>query len=519
MGSDTGMASAEYDPQNQVSLNLTSYGSPNQATWGEELRAYERTKRFEVHPRSFEGTEFTIQRGAVSAAERDFNPITQRFRDRRLEQDLRKQEKEMMVEHSNRAQDIQILREQTHNIIHNGSRLNGIEEASSPSKNMKTQSGKWPDTRADYNIISNLGVDVHHYAPPGERPMPPVRIPRARERPAYLIREFNPVTNRYLEHHDEKSARDTELAKLEAAMRHRHQNRFNPVTQRFVDQDQERSMQAADTAHEQEMMRNREIQECPSSKHRPTAYYNPVNHEHLNEEMLKWMDLAEDERKLRYRQKYFVEHDLHNRDLAEDHQHQQRKLNRVSIKRFKTQIERGHDIITNHQYRGRDGVPAFVPYPEEAEPMWKQAMIRNGVDHSYTKEANLGTEVLKRLSARGETSVQASPSHSKPSHGISHSVPETPGASPAQHQHHNRSGSMSLQSSPSKSKNAGLALSARGPAGPPAASPAQSRRSGSVTARLPERVQHSPIATSGVAPPAPAIPGESRAGSVYSHRL
>merc|ERR1719191_569528 len=111
-------------------------------------------------------------------------------------------------------------------------------------------------------------------------------------------------------------------------------------------------------------MERKEAQQPPTMKHRPSQWYNPVNHAFHNEEMLKWVDLAEDERKLRYRTRYLAEHDAHNRDLAKDHQDQQRKMNRIHFDRYRTQINRGHDIINNQHFDGRGGEAPFVPYPE-----------------------------------------------------------------------------------------------------------------------------------------------------------
>merc|ERR1719171_2839712 len=91
----------------------------------------------------------------------------------------------------------------------------------------------------------------------------------------------------------------------------------------------------------------------PTMKYKPTAYYDMVSHKMMDEGMLKWMDLAEDERKLRYRSRHFMEHDIHNRDMHHDHQEEQRKLNRQHFDRYKTHVNRGHCIISNQHFEGR----------------------------------------------------------------------------------------------------------------------------------------------------------------------
>lgn len=45
------------------------------------------------------------------------------------------------------------------------------------------------DTAADYNIISNLRFDEHHWAHPEKRPRPRDRVPKQRKVPAMLLKE------------------------------------------------------------------------------------------------------------------------------------------------------------------------------------------------------------------------------------------------------------------------------------------------------------------------------------------
>jgi hypothetical protein len=397
---------AEYDPRNQNASELSKgWGATDNTTWGHDLRSYEYTKRHEIHPGKMTEPELRVLRGVVATEERKFNPITQRFKDKSLEKNLKRTEKEIMVEHLNRARDIQTIREQSHDIIHNGSKLLGIEALVSPptKRSSSTQDAKgkavYPDTyqgRVDYNIISNHGFDVHHHAHEEERPLPPLKIPRAREVPAILQREFNIVSNRYKEDHDSKTARDAELAKAEATAKHHSRNRFHPLQQKFIVQEEESRMQVANDCHDKEEVLLRDDKKPPTMKHRATAFYNPVNHAFKDEEMLQWMDLVEDERKLRYRQKHFMELDVHNRDLAGDHLDQKRKLNRQHWDRHRTEFQRGHNIISNSHFEGRNAVPPFRPYAEEHPSPWQDAMMRNGKDMSHAPESKLGSEVMRR---------------------------------------------------------------------------------------------------------------------------
>jgi len=403
---------ADYDPRFQApsEANLLSkgWGTTQNDTWGADLCSYEYSKRHEVHPGKMVSPELRVMRGHVSREERKFNPITQRFQDPQLEKQLKRTEKELTVEHSNRARDIQTLREQHHDVVHNGSKLMGLEAVTSPQQRGHIQDPRGkailPDScqgRVDYNIISNIGYHEHNWAPADERPLPPLRIPRAREVPANLYREFNIISNRYLEDHDMKTARDEELVRAEKTAKHHIQNRFHPLAQKFVVQEEETRMQVADECHSQEERIIQHANEPPTMKHRATAFYNPVNHAVTDENMLKWMDLVEDERKMRYRKKHFVNLDMQNRGLAGEHQEEQRRLNRQHWDKHRTEIERGHNIITNHHFEGRGAVPPFRPYAEATGTPWSNAMYRNGKDRSTDHVSKRGDEVLKRMALSG----------------------------------------------------------------------------------------------------------------------
>jgi hypothetical protein len=415
----------------------------------------------------------------------------------------------------------------------------------------------FPDTyqgRVDFNILSNRGFDEHHWAREDERPMPPLKLPRAREVPSFLQREFNIVSNRYGEHHDEKTMRDDQLKKLEFTAKDHARNRFNPVTQTYRNHEEEDRMKHMEAVHAQEIIERKESQQPPMARHRPSAYFNPVNHAFIDEERIKWVDLADDERKLRYRTRYIAEHDAHNRDLAKDHQDQQRRMNTIHFDRYKQQIKRGHDIISNQHFTGRGGEAPFVPYPEEEGSPWQQAMQRGGKNFSDSNEAVMGSEVLKRTNnwvtsprKKREPSIGLSPKAPDAKNGDMTMLPEgfealssvtspkgninsdvLPVSPKEAYKCEPLAPPLSERSSPSKGGSGirGGSLTARGPHGgiqlappgktgpvskmPPPSHDGASTMSPKPTPRMPSNL--------GVAPPAPAVPGTS-SGSVFSRRL
>ena len=71
----------------------------------------------------------------------------------------------------------------------------------------------------------------HHYEKPENRP------PRPEEKKAHIkkttttgLRDYNVISNRYLELHDEKLKVDQEIQRAEAAFRYWKTHQFDPVT-------------------------------------------------------------------------------------------------------------------------------------------------------------------------------------------------------------------------------------------------------------------------------------------------
>merc|ERR1719359_2436070 len=221
---------------------------------------------------------------------------------------------------------------------------------------------KMPDTFVDYNLLSNLPMEEHHFAPPDERPVCIPKEPRNRRIPAYLQKDYNIVNNRYHHDHEQQLARDKELNKLQATAKFRTRNRFNPVTQQFTDGEENVRMRTWEEAHRIEDVEKAQAQIPPSIANRPTAYWNLINHRQANADTLKFQDLAEDERKERFKNRYIMENNLHVRDVQSDQVDNERRLNRIEHERFAEPLRRGFDIVTNEGFNGQNSKPPYLPF-------------------------------------------------------------------------------------------------------------------------------------------------------------
>merc|ERR1719491_2614350 len=143
----------------------------------------------------------------------------------------------------------------------------------------------------DYNVISNLPFDVHHWAKPDRRPRCVQRTaPRQRSVPAHEVKDFNIVSNRYVDGHEAKSKRDRRMDLLEATYKDAVHNRYNPVTQQYNDPHNEEGARTCDDARGVETTLRAESQIPPSFTGRETAFYDMVTHKKHDSKMLSLYD-------------------------------------------------------------------------------------------------------------------------------------------------------------------------------------------------------------------------------------
>ena len=123
LGTDTAIAAAQQDVD-------TTTVKHHQATWADELAAYDAQKRPKYgHPGLYAGPQAKANMGAARARERTFDTVLQRFNNPETEKAMAAEEKRQLARQNNIARDIQMLRESPFNILSNTLRLEGHPEA------------------------------------------------------------------------------------------------------------------------------------------------------------------------------------------------------------------------------------------------------------------------------------------------------------------------------------------------------------------------------------------------------
>lgn len=95
------------------------------------------------------------------------------------------------------------------------------------------------DSLVDYNIITNYSLQDHYFDAPEKRPACKEwkeHFPESLNKPN---KDYNIVSNKYTEHHDEKVKADEQILRAEAAQKYWKTHDFDIVNCAFYDQDKE----------------------------------------------------------------------------------------------------------------------------------------------------------------------------------------------------------------------------------------------------------------------------------------
>jgi len=372
------------------------------ATWGSDIKNYEHGKRHAVDAGLVTGQQLQLRSGAFQQQERVFDPVLQRYRDNNVEAAQRHHEERERVAHLNRAQDIQILREQPFHIVNHASKLEKLAPGKDPMRlgghgtlgekeRTKHGKGNFPDTAVDYNILSNLPFREQHWAREDERPRLREKSPRDRKVPAFLVKDFNIVNNRYNDNHSEKLRQEKRVHLLEGTEKHLQRNFFDPVVGRFVDPATEEKVKTVDHAREVEITMRAVDKIPPSYKGRQTAAYGITSHEKFDPDLLRLYDNMENERKDRYKNRYIVEHNLHAQDIKGDHINEVRIMNRVAPERYEEQKKRGYDIIDGKVWGpGAKEKHFHEGFPKQRQTPWEK-VEQNRAHRESTGQLGLAT--------------------------------------------------------------------------------------------------------------------------------
>lgn len=139
--------------------------------WSQEIKNYESQKKhltYEV-PKKPE----VITHKIVKQNDLIYNPILQSYNDKEYENKMKQNEKSTIINTIAKNADNKLRIEQSYNIINLQDRLKGMENHPNyPKENLQRVKKNLDTSKAEYNIISNIGLDKHNFLKPEFRPQP-----------------------------------------------------------------------------------------------------------------------------------------------------------------------------------------------------------------------------------------------------------------------------------------------------------------------------------------------------------
>ena len=233
----------------------TSLLGGDAASWGAAVRAYEAEKGARPMEDKYYGKPTIVTHSEKAREEVEYHPIRQTFTDPQLESASRAAERRSVVARLNRSRDRQISTEQTFDIINFSSKRTGLlekERAPPPAASAAEREVEGPrfrhplDSAYPFNILSNVSLAQQHYAPPHLRPrvaesaaaargstqrlMDPNTPPEHRlQTEKGLPRDFNILSNRYVEGHESKMRLEHETRRHIAAHKYWETHDYDPL--------------------------------------------------------------------------------------------------------------------------------------------------------------------------------------------------------------------------------------------------------------------------------------------------
>lgn len=165
------------------------------------------------------------------------------------------------------------------------------------------------------------------------------------------FKDYNVVSNKYLEHHDTKVITDEQISRAEAAQKYWKTHDFDPVNCKYYNDDKETVFHEK-RVEESLIHGNDQVKKLPVTVQKEGLMYNPVNMKIDDEQRLYERDLREKNKKARYEVRYDVEDLVRKEGMAEQDRQDSLQLNKVSGLRYREETQRGYDILNNGKLEG-----------------------------------------------------------------------------------------------------------------------------------------------------------------------
>ena len=309
---------------------------PRETNWKRDLDTYQRHKQnleWGSNPKPD-----VITKKIMSERENIFDVITQKYNDVNFDRNLMKQAKVDLTNTIAKCYDNELRKEQTYDIITLKDRLKGFEN--DPNyPHMKKEKIKLNKevSNVNYNILSNLSLNKHHYDAPEKRPKDTDSNQQIKPQivNALLYKDYDIISNKYKVYDKEKRAVDEEIEKLNAAKKLYKARDYDTIRGFYYDPEKQRRYE------EQIKEKNEKIRKDAKQN----QMYDLINNEIYNKERLAQFDQRNKNLKMRYSLKPKIEEFYMQRNCENELRRDNLLSNRLSYNRYRLQDQRGYDFI------------------------------------------------------------------------------------------------------------------------------------------------------------------------------
>jgi hypothetical protein len=216
-----------------------------ETNWSEDIRKYNENKK--ILPWGYNPQPKIIKEKYIKDLDIYFNPITQKYKDTKFDNELKKQEEAEIKNKISLFYDNELRVMQTYDIINLQDRLKGFENHPDYPKYKGSASNLKKighlSTKENYNIISNINLSQHHYSKPEDRPIYKNMKNNIKKINLKKYKDYNIISNKYNLFDKEKKEVENEIQKLEAAEKFCKSRDYDIIKGSFIDSNKEKKYQ------------------------------------------------------------------------------------------------------------------------------------------------------------------------------------------------------------------------------------------------------------------------------------
>ncbi|KAE9046365.1 hypothetical protein PR001_g1624 [Phytophthora rubi] len=326
-------------------------------TWAKDVQNYHAAKSVLPWLPEQQKPVKHVTRYEKSREEREYDIVLGRFRDEDKEQGYQQREGVELKRTLEKGRAKQLRTIQRFHMITNAPMYPG---AKNPTDKQPVPHPYRKKSAAEYNIVTNIPYNGTS-GQPASTAASPSRKP---------YREFNILTNKYHDRHDDRFEQDAAQAKRIAAQKYFKTRTFDPVRITYVDEDREKEFVARRHEEQQIHGKDRVLVLPPREQFSEGRLYNILNQRVINSAKLTTMN-EKDQRVLNKIKKTAYETKM--REVGENQQARETDLclNRYAHERHIQSHVHGYDVLSNQPYAGRDAKPIVHPRTHAQLTAWQ----------------------------------------------------------------------------------------------------------------------------------------------------